>query len=49
LGARFLRLDTRCLAESNGGLSITADDQDQLIDALKKTLDCPMLSQNALP
>ena len=38
-------LDTKCLAESNGGLYITADDQDQLTDALKKTLDCPMLSE----
>lgn len=42
-------LDAKCLAEQNGGLYITADAEQDLIDALEKTLGCPMLSQRALP
>lgn len=38
-------LDVKCLAEQNGGLYIPADAKQQLIDALEKTLGCPMLSQ----
>ena len=38
-------LDTQCLAEKNGGLYITVDTKDELIAALQKTLDCPMLTQ----
>ena len=42
-------LDARCLAEQNNGLYITAETEDDLIAAFKKTLDCPMLSQRAAP
>ena len=42
-------LDVKCLAEQNGGLYITAEAKQDLIDALEKTLGCPMLSQSALP
>ena len=41
-------LDAKCLAEQNGGLYITADAEQDLIEALEKTLGCPMLSE-ALP
>jgi len=42
-------LDAECLAEQNGGLYISAESKQDLIDALKKTLDCPMLTQRAAP
>ena len=38
-------LDAKCLAEKNGGLYISAEAEQDLIDALEKTLGCPMLSQ----
>jgi len=38
-------LDAKCLAEQNGGLYINAEAKQDLIDALEKTLGCPMLSQ----
>lgn len=38
-------LDAKCLAEQNGGLYISAEAEQDLIDALEKTLGCPMLSQ----
>jgi len=38
-------LDVKCLAEQNGGLYINAEAKQDLIDALEKTLGCPMLSQ----
>lgn len=38
-------LDTQCLAEKNGGLFITVDTKEELIEALQKTLDCPMLTE----
>lgn len=38
-------LDTKCLAEQTGGLYITVDTEEELIDALEKTLGCPMLTQ----
>jgi Ca-activated chloride channel homolog len=41
-------LDAKCLAESNGGLYITADAEQELIEALEKTLGCPMLSQRSI-
>jgi Ca-activated chloride channel homolog len=41
-------LDAKCLAEQNGGLYITAEAKQDLIDALEKTLGCPMLSERAL-
>jgi Ca-activated chloride channel family protein len=34
----------RCLAESNNGLYVTAQSQEDLVSALEKTLDCPMTS-----
>jgi Ca-activated chloride channel family protein len=39
----------KCLAESNGGLYIKANNEGELIEALEKTLDCPMISQAPLP
>jgi Ca-activated chloride channel family protein len=38
-------LDAKCLAEQNGGLYISAEAEQDLIDALEKTLGCPMLSE----
>ena len=37
--------DAKCLAEQNGGLYINTEAEQDLIEALKKTLGCPMLSQ----
>jgi len=37
--------EAKCLAESNGGLYVTAKSQEDLVAALEKTLDCPMTSQ----
>jgi Ca-activated chloride channel family protein len=42
-------LDAKCLAEQNGGVYISAESKQDLVDALKKTLDCPMLTQRAAP
>ena len=41
-------VDLMCIADQNNGLYIKADDETELIEALKKTLDCPMLSQAPL-
>ena len=41
-------LDAKCLAEQNGGLYISAESKQDLIDALEKTLGCPMLSERTL-
>jgi Ca-activated chloride channel homolog len=38
-------LDLMCLAEKNNGLYIKANNEDELVSALQKTLDCPMMSQ----
>ena len=38
-------LDVRCLAEQNGGLYVAAENEDELEQALEKTLGCPMLSE----
>jgi len=38
-------LDTKCLAEENGGLYITADTEQDLVKAFEKTLGCPMMSE----
>jgi Ca-activated chloride channel homolog len=38
-------LDVKCLAEQNGGLYISAEAKQDLIDALEKTLGCPMVTQ----
>jgi Ca-activated chloride channel family protein len=38
-------LDAKCLAEETGGLYITAQSQEELVEAFKKTLGCPMMSR----
>ncbi|MGD9194564.1 MAG: vWA domain-containing protein [Methyloceanibacter sp.] len=38
-------VDVMCLAEQNNGLLIKANSEQELADALEKTLDCPMISQ----
>ncbi|MCJ7599483.1 MAG: VWA domain-containing protein, partial [Methyloceanibacter sp.] len=38
-------LDAKCLAETNGGLYIATESKQDLIEALEKTLGCPMLSE----
>jgi Ca-activated chloride channel family protein len=42
-------LDMMCLAEQNNGLFISADSKQELIEALDKTLDCPVISQRGAP
>lgn len=37
-------LDTKCLAEETGGLYITAENRQDLVEAFEKTLGCPMMS-----
>ncbi|MGB5835023.1 MAG: VWA domain-containing protein [Thiohalocapsa sp.] len=39
--------ETQCLAEENGGLYVAVDTQKELVDALEKTLGCPMLTEAA--
>jgi len=41
-------LDAKCLAEENGGLYIATESKQELIEALQKTLGCPVLSMNEL-
>ena len=41
--------EVKCLAEQNKGLYVSTSTQDDLIDALEKTLGCPMVSEAALP
>jgi Ca-activated chloride channel family protein len=41
-------LDTRCLAEQNGGLYITAHNQEEIAEAFEKTLGCPMISESTM-
>jgi hypothetical protein len=38
-------LDAKCLAEVNNGLYLSAKNRDDLIAALKATLECPMISE----
>lgn len=40
-------LDVRCLAEETGGLYVTAESWEDLVEAFERTLGCPMMS--ALP
>jgi hypothetical protein len=40
-------LDAKCLAEENNGLYSSADNKDDLVAALKATLECPMTSENS--
>lgn len=46
-GSTWLKpeLGSQCMAEETGGLSITARDKDQLVDALRETLTCPLFSR----
>jgi Ca-activated chloride channel family protein len=37
--------EAKCLADETGGLYITAKTEDDLVQALEKTLDCPMTSE----
>jgi len=37
-------LDVKCLAEETGGLYITAENRQDLIEAFEETLGCPMMS-----
>ena len=37
-------LEVKCLAEETGGLYITAENRQDLVNAFKKTLGCPMMS-----
>ncbi|MGV1013553.1 MAG: vWA domain-containing protein [Methyloceanibacter sp.] len=41
--------EVKCLADKNGGLYVVAETEQDLVEALEKTLGCPMLSQTALP
>jgi hypothetical protein len=38
-------MELQCLAEQNNGLYIRANSEEELVEALEKTLDCPMVSQ----
>jgi Ca-activated chloride channel homolog len=40
--------EAKCLAEQNNGLYIKANSKEELVEALEKTLDCPMISQAPL-
>lgn len=40
--------EVKCLADQNGGLYVTAESEEDLVEALEKTLGCPMLSQAIL-
>ena len=37
--------ELKCLADENRGIFSRANSEDELVDALEKTLDCPMISQ----
>ena len=41
-------MDLMCVADENNGLYIKADNEQELAEALEKTLDCPMISQAPL-
>lgn len=41
--------DVRCLAKETGGLYITAENRQDLIDAFEATLGCPMMSHLDVP
>jgi Ca-activated chloride channel family protein len=42
-------LGAKCLADENGGLYIAAETREELIEALDKTLGCPMVTQRVAP
>ena len=39
-------LETKCLAERNGGLYLTVETEDELREAFEKTLGCPMVTED---
>jgi Ca-activated chloride channel homolog len=39
-------LEAKCLAERNGGLYLPVETQNELMDALEKTLGCPMVTRD---
>jgi Ca-activated chloride channel homolog len=41
-------MELMCLADENNGLYIKANSEDELVEALEKTLDCPMVSMAPL-
>nr|WP_280139330.1 VWA domain-containing protein [Methyloceanibacter marginalis] len=41
-------MDLMCIADQNNGMYIKANDESELVEALEKTLDCPMVSQAPL-
>ncbi|PPC87047.1 MAG: hypothetical protein CTY39_03600, partial [Hyphomicrobium sp.] len=41
--------EARCLAEQTGGIYVTVETTEQLVEALRKTLTCPFSSQLAPP
>jgi Ca-activated chloride channel homolog len=41
-------MDLKCVAEQTGGLYVKANSEDELVEALEKTLDCPMTSEAPL-
>ena len=44
MDGRGEQLDVQCLAEQTGGLYITAQNREDLVQAFQKTLGCPMMS-----
>jgi Ca-activated chloride channel family protein len=41
-------MDLMCVAKVNNGLYIKANNEEELVEALEKTLDCPMVSEAPL-
>jgi Ca-activated chloride channel family protein len=41
-------MDLMCVAKENSGLYLKANSEEELVEALEKTLDCPMVSQAPL-
>lgn len=37
--------DVKCLVKNNGGLYITVESEDELVEALERTLGCPMITR----
>lgn len=42
-------VEAKCLAERNRGLYLTVETEDELMDALEKTLGCPMVTEAPAP
>ncbi|MGD9500949.1 MAG: VWA domain-containing protein [Methyloceanibacter sp.] len=42
-------IETKCLAERNGGLYLTVETEDELREAFEKTLGCPMVTELRAP